>query len=164
MAFDDNPAATHNPATSTAPPASWGDILNANAVALGGATSFTPTWNSTGTAPAYGNATVNGVWQEIGDWMRVIFDITMGATSTYGTGTYSWTIPNSRSAAFTQMCGTGRALHNNLAINNTIMSPLASGTAITFELQGTASIAGQTLPFTWATSDVLRANLLIWCA
>ncbi|MFD0146219.1 MULTISPECIES: hypothetical protein [unclassified Streptomyces] len=55
---------------------------------------FTPTWNSTGTAPSLGNGTLVGWHKDIGKSCTALWEITFGTTTTFGTGTYSWGMPH----------------------------------------------------------------------
>lgn len=65
-----------------------------NLKAIGDAwTAYTPSWNSTGTQPALGNGTATGFYIAAGDLIVFRFKITLGTTSTVGTGTYSFGLP-----------------------------------------------------------------------
>jgi hypothetical protein len=57
------------------------------------AQSFTPTWITDGTAPSLGNGTLTGSYMEIAD--RVFFEVTLtiGSTTTMGTGNFFFTFP-----------------------------------------------------------------------
>lgn len=56
--------------------------------------SYTPTWTSTGTAPALGNGTLAGRYIYVG-YKTIHFEISqvLGSTSTLGTGYYNWNLP-----------------------------------------------------------------------
>jgi hypothetical protein len=69
---------------------------NLNWIARAGITgwsSFTPTWGSDGTAPAIGNGTLTGAYQQIGTLIVARFRMILGSTSTVGTGNYNWLLP-----------------------------------------------------------------------
>ena len=55
---------------------------------------YTPSWASTGTAPALGNGTIVGWHKDVGKTCTAIWEITFGTTTTFGTGTYTWTVPH----------------------------------------------------------------------
>ena len=58
--------------------------------ALGDAwTTGTGTWASTGTAPAIGNGSIGLRYRQIGKNLDVEIRVTMGSTTTFGTGNYS---------------------------------------------------------------------------
>lgn len=57
--------------------------------------SYTPVWGSTGTAPSLGAGGVIVGWhKDIGKKCTALFEITFGAATTFGTGTYTWTVPH----------------------------------------------------------------------
>lgn len=65
------------------------------AMSLGAAawSNFTPTWTSSGTAPALGNGTASGRYVQIGKTVHAEFFFQLGSTSTIGTGNYSFALP-----------------------------------------------------------------------
>lgn len=56
-------------------------------------TSYTSTWQSTGTAPAIGNGTILARHMKLGRTVHTGIHWTAGSTSTYGTGNYTFTLP-----------------------------------------------------------------------
>jgi hypothetical protein len=54
--------------------------------------SYTPIWTSS-TPPAIGNGTIVGKYRRVGDSIDVQIDIISGTTTTYGTGTWTWSLP-----------------------------------------------------------------------
>ncbi len=60
---------------------------------------YTPTWGSTGTAPAIGNGTLVGRWVQFGKAVHFNLVFTFGSTTTFGTGGYSFGVPVAASAA-----------------------------------------------------------------
>lgn len=57
-------------------------------------TSYTPAWTSTGTAPAIGNGTITGAYQQVGKMVLGFrISIVFGSTTTYGTGNYLLSLP-----------------------------------------------------------------------
>ncbi|MEU4348314.1 hypothetical protein [Streptomyces sp. NPDC023838] len=55
-------------------------------------TSYAPAWGA-GTAPNIGNGTLSGRYRLIGKTCTVEFGQTMGTTTTFGTGVWTWTVP-----------------------------------------------------------------------
>lgn len=55
--------------------------------------SYTPVWSSSGTAPALGNGTITGKYKKLGTTYHVRIVLTLGSTSTVGTGVYSFSLP-----------------------------------------------------------------------
>lgn len=66
------------------------DALNA----LGGSwTAYSPAWAGATTNPVIGNGTISGRYRQIGKTVDFQIIITMGSTTTYGTGAYTLTFP-----------------------------------------------------------------------
>ena len=57
-------------------------------------TAYTPVWGSNGTQPALNNGTIDGSYCRFGNTVHVRIYMSLGSTSTVGTGArYSWTLP-----------------------------------------------------------------------
>lgn len=56
-------------------------------------TSYTPAWTASGTAPAIGNGAIIGKYIAAGKLIHFRVVLTMGSTTTYGTGQYSISLP-----------------------------------------------------------------------
>lgn len=56
-------------------------------------TTYTPTWTSTGTAPAIGNGSLTGRYMKIGRMVFCEINMIAGSTTTFGTGNYSFSLP-----------------------------------------------------------------------
>jgi hypothetical protein len=55
--------------------------------------SYTPTWSSTGTAPVLNNGTLTGRWARCGNVIIYMIKLTVGSTTTLGTGNYVFSLP-----------------------------------------------------------------------
>lgn len=64
----------------------WNDIIAAW-------TAYTPSWTSTGTQPSLGNGSISGWYKSVGKLCTAIFEVTFGTTTTFGSGTYGWSLP-----------------------------------------------------------------------
>lgn len=73
----------------TDPAISWDE----SPVGFPGFINITPAWLSSGTQPAIGNGVMAGLLKAHGNWAHLEYDILFGSTSTFGTGTYKWTVP-----------------------------------------------------------------------
>lgn len=60
---------------------------------IAGWTPYTPVWAATTTAPVVGNGTLTGRYKLVGKTCTVTFELVMGSTTTFGSGTYSWSLP-----------------------------------------------------------------------
>ena len=159
MAYDSAPSATHNPATGGTPTAAWGDILNANFAYLGQAwTSFTPTWTGSGGNPAIGNGTLAGAYLQIGKTLHLRIWMKAGTTTTFGSGTWDFLLPNSLavSSAYTQTLHVF-AIDNGTANYSDAAYIGLGGITTTLRVAQTGGTGsyGSAVPFTWTTSDEL---------
>lgn len=124
---------------------------------FGSFTAYTPTWGATGTAPALGNGTITGRHLQIGKHVYVHIELTAGSTTTFGTGTWTFTLPFTASAflatgtaaAFDTSAGQlffGFSRWNSTTTIN-VFSPAAPGVAWTV-----------TTPFAWASTDTVAID------
>ncbi len=118
---------------------------------------YNPQWASTGTQPAIGNGTIVGKYSMKGNQ---IFDNgrqTNGSTTTYGTGTYTWSLPfasktisnygsNGSCQVFDSSAGTFYVGRSSIGSNSSTIN-LATHAA--------ASLMSGTVPIALATSDVI---------
>lgn len=126
-------------------------------------TDYSPSlaWTSSGTAPVLGNAVVVARYIQTGKLTIYTFRITFGTTSTYGTGTYSFSLPvNSQASryavgsAYCRDASAGSAGHfPATAVVDTTVS------ASTLFVINVNALVGQTFPFTWTTSDYITATV-----
>lgn len=78
------------PSFTTSAPSITSSLLTS----WGGAwTAYTPTWGSAATAPAIGNGSLTGQYIQLGKVVIFAAMITMGTTSTFGTGQWTLTLP-----------------------------------------------------------------------
>lgn len=114
---------------------------------------YVPTWASTGTAVALGNGTITGKYKIIGRefWCEVLQ--TMGSTTTYGTGSYSWTMPFTATTISGMPCW---ALDSGTAYYTGTSADFGANNLIYVITSGNSNIWGQTLPHTWANADTLN--------
>jgi len=126
------------------------------ASAFGAFTSYTPTWTASGTAPAIGNGTLTGRYLRVQNLVMFTISQTMGSSTTYGTGLYSWTLPVTTSQTSPRILGGMRCDDSGSAtyIRHVMLSTSTTFSALT---EG-AVYVGQTAPFTWGSADFLTAQ------
>lgn len=120
-------------------------------------------WTSSGVAPALGNAVKTAEYRRPTDmdmldgWMVVTF----GGTSTFGTGVHFWTLPVAAHANMVgHAIGTAYALDAGTAEYGGIIK---CETTTTFRVMPAVNSAddesnwGPTTPFTWVSTDIVRA-------
>lgn len=132
---------------------------------------FTPTWQSTGTAPTLGNGTLTGVYSCHGAAVTVTYDLTFGSTTTVGSGDFQFLLPfapalvavptvsqhhgvvvvtqNSSAHRFVGAC---IASQNSNILTLVVLKPSASDWAQ--PINGLVSF-----PITFAAGDSIRASI-----
>lgn len=121
-------------------------------------TAYTPVWTASGTAISLGNGTITGAWMNTGKLVIGRIFLTMGSTTTYGTGSYSFTLPVN-SAAGAQWLPIGGCTCRDSSPGTTygtVSFTAGSGTAGGGTDAGTR--VGQLVPFTWANTDTLAIS------
>lgn len=58
-----------------------------------GPVEYVPIWSTTGTQPVLGNGTIYGRYARLGRLVHLYIELTMGSTTTYGTGTFGFSLP-----------------------------------------------------------------------
>lgn len=129
--------------------------------------SFTPSWTGAGGNPAIGNGTINGKYIQTGKTVDFKIDITAGATTTYGSGTYRFSFPVTPAtpSATQDLMPIGNA-HVKSAVSGNFYCWAIVRTAITsyFELFYLTGIGGSsggasvtaTAPYTFAVNDAIQ--------
>lgn len=119
-------------------------------------TDYTPVWAASGTAVALNNGTITGRYIRSGKLVVAEANLTMGSTTTFGTGNYTITLPITARAGATPI---GAALMYDASsdANRRPGAAVLSGTgAVSFFADGTV---GQLAPFTWANGDIIRFTI-----
>lgn len=129
---------------------------------------YTPVWTSSGTAPAIGNSTVTGAYQQFGKTVLGRISIVFGSTATYGTGNYYLSLPvTARFGGLDGLLSTGyvydasaSTFYNIRCDNNDGTTKLTMRTMVadgTFTRLGTVA---QTAPMTFAQSDEIKLTFI----
>lgn len=118
---------------------------------------YTPAWTSTGTAPALGNGSLLGRYYLLGQLCYFQLYFGVGSTTTFGTGTYSWSLPFAVSSALNQVAS-GLAYDSSATNGYACTAALNSGSS-TFNVYGPPSAPfTSAVPFTWANPDQMRIS------
>lgn len=156
MVYDPDPAATHNPATNTVAPASIGDIWNANFAHLGAAwTSFTPAMTfSGGGSLTIGNGSITGAYLKVGKTLKLRIRLSVGSTTSFGTGIFRFTLPDSSTSAASEAIAAWG--YDSSADDFYPMAGVIDASA-TYIYLGSQGVGGVTsaIPVTWANGDAL---------
>lgn len=123
----------------------------------GAAKSFTPTWTSTGTAPDFGNADVRCSYTRDGDLITATYFIVFGSTTTFGTGTWRFSLPVSRVTGITtDYVGAAQGRNALLSARTLAYSGLPNQLQLT---TSAGNAVDATNPGAWASGDILMMTL-----
>ena len=133
-----------------------------NLKAIGDAwTSYTPTWTGSGSNPAIGNGSLAGAYMRAGSFVTFRIVLTMGGSTTYGTGTYSLSLPVTAGSGVGRQLIVGNA-RDDSAGGDFVTYGIITGGSTTVSLRALPGTAGNALanmnpttPFTWASADSL---------
>ena len=120
-------------------------------------TNYTPTWTSTGTQPVVNNGTLTGRFARVGDTILVQIKLTAGSTTTYGTGSYSFSLP--LTAAGNADClgdvFVGDSSVGSAGYSTGLAFIAASATTVSCYVgaTGATSVMSNTVPQTFASGD-----------
>jgi len=64
-----------------------------NLLSVTGVTNYTPTWTATTTNPSLGNGSIAGRYYRISNVVTAFINLTMGSTTTYGSGVWWFSMP-----------------------------------------------------------------------
>lgn len=115
-------------------------------------TTYTPTWASSGSAPAYGTSTVTARYRRLGHTVDVLIYVLFNG-ATFGTGTYTFSLP-SAGTPVAEAAGSGWAFDVSATARNRGTSRiLVAGTIEPHFSDGTTGQMAATSPWTWANGD-----------
>lgn len=130
-------------------------------VGLGDFRTYTPTWGAdAGTPPAIGNGTIAGRYLEIGKLVAGQIVITMGSTTTFGSGGtfYTFGLPSTPQASYDPF---SLALATDTGVASYSGFCLSAGSNLLRVLNITLTNNWYALyPFTFANGDIIKLNFL----
>lgn len=119
--------------------------------------SYTPVWTSTGTSPTIGNGTLTGRYLYQPGLVIAEVRMVMGSTTNLvGSGTWFFSIPITSSSAFV---GGGNTYFLDSGVQNYTGGLILESTT-TFRPMLSAGNIQFNNPFTWGTSDEMRAQVI----
>ncbi|WP_327160561.1 hypothetical protein [Streptomyces zaomyceticus] len=119
---------------------------------------YTPSWTAS-VNPSLGNGSVVGRYKKVGRKVDFQIDLTMGSTTTYGTGAWSLTLPFTAASSSGSRVGVAQALGGSRFGGQVIVSPGANGVGAFFPASAAVSnysSAAAAVPFAWANGNELR--------
>ena len=125
-------------------------------------TAYTPTWTAATTNPAIGNGSVTGLYMKVGRTTHVHVEMTAGTTTTYGAGQWSFSLPFTSTTTPGIRIGVAQASGSIRAAGHTTVNN--SATAFSLWFPATTAVSNlsagtATVPFTWASTNILRCTL-----
>lgn len=129
------------------------DSTQATGLGWGGAwAAYTPVWASSGTQPAVGNGSISGKYAQVGKIVHYWISQTMGSTTTYGTGNYTWSLPvNSTGQGVPH--GTARGVDTSV-LDYTGMIIISTVNSVQVVSASNGLPWSPTVPFTWGNTDL----------
>jgi hypothetical protein len=130
---------------------------------FGAWTSYTPTWTASTTNPTLGNGTLNGRYLKTGRTIHNIIELTAGSTTTYGSGTYAFSLAATAASSLNQVDSAQALGGSSRYAGQILVGPGASTAACYFPDSGLTPVSrlstmSPTVPFTWANGFIMRAN------
>jgi hypothetical protein len=120
-------------------------------------TTYTATLTSANGNASLGNGTLNAWWSRAGTVVTMTVNLTVGSTTTFGTGAVRISVPQTSSVSVQ----TGAAIATDSDTTNTyLMGAVLSATIdyVTFRAHAGTTVSA-TVPFTWAVGDTLRMTM-----
>lgn len=128
--------------------------------------SYTPTWGSTGTLPVLGDGVIVGKYTQVANMVTVEISLTMGSTTTYGTGNYIFSLPIQAVNNSVSWLGNCWIENNAVRIEYGFAKIEANGTGMTLWSPngvGTLAQITNTFPHTWKNQDNIVLSIQYQC-
>ena len=129
-----------------------------------GWTAFVPTWTGSVTNPVLGNGSFTGSkYKKIGKTIFARIVLTIGSTTTVGSGTYSFGLPAASVVPAAGARPVGQAfMRDTSASSNTtrIAAITTAGVMQLFDMAAPAVAITHAVPYAWATGDTIEADFV----
>ena len=124
---------------------------------IGAWSTYTPTWSSTGTAPVIGNGTLTGNYQRLHGRIGIMrVQMVAGSTTTFGSGTYKFSMPSGWAGSITYMPGNG-VVYDSSSGGVTVVFCVDGGSNTVIPAYGVNySSTTASSPYTLATGDIIQ--------
>ncbi len=135
------------------------DVLQLINEVEGGWNAYTPSWVAS-VNPAIVNGTLAGKYRNAGRTVHFNIQITMGASTTYGTGTWLIGLPSIGAVQGTSpgYAFSAHAIDTSATARYVLGCELDNTARVRLFVSGGSTMVGATAPFTWATTDILRIS------
>jgi hypothetical protein len=115
---------------------------------------YTPAWTASGTAPVLGNGSLVGAYGKVGRNINFRAYLTIGSTTTFGTGSYFLSLPIACVFGGTTPVGNATIVDVSAGTRFGRRGVLQTTTTCTFESEA-GVVTSNLAPMTWATGDIL---------
>jgi hypothetical protein len=124
-------------------------------------TDYTPTWTASTTNPVLNNGSIIGRYKQIGKTMFFTIKLTIGSTTTFGSGAWRFTLPATAQGYSYQfpvaILDNGTAWYQAMAVGDYAGS--TSYFSVIVNTTNAPSVAVESsVPMTWATTDTLTVS------
>jgi len=141
------------------------NVKSTNLVITPAVTTYTPTWTASTTNPVLGNGTLIAKYCRNSDMIFGSVALTMGSTTTFGTGSYAISLPVISAALSMDQMSSGLMVDVSTGNKYIIAAAIASGTLTARFFEGSiVTTVNQSSPFTWASGDLLNFQFSYRCA
>ena len=126
---------------------------------------YTPTWTASTTNPVLGNGTIVGRYSLVNKTVTAQILLTMGSTTTFGSGAYFFSLPVTAAATLAGYPAIGAGWGNDVSASaaTTFTAQVHNSGTTVFGLRfSNASNNGavqHNSPYTWASSDFITATI-----
>lgn len=133
-----------------------------NGVLAGGGT-YTATWTGSGSNPSIGNGAILSTFTKVGNIVKVSIRVSMGSTTTYGSGSWGFSLPfdaaNAADVGAVYGLDAGTGFRTGVCIVNS-----TSPAVVRVVTNGGADYWSSAIPHTWASGDQLNITIVYTAA
>lgn len=126
---------------------------------LGKRQPYTSSWVSAGTQPVLGDGTLVAAFVEIGSFVVVSIELTMGSTTTYGTNSYSFKLPRAPVNVAPEWMGAVEFFDTSAGARFPGAVRAIGGVANASPIAASGNNMAPTVPFTWAVGDKMKLTV-----
>lgn len=127
---------------------------------------YTPTWSAP-TPPSLGNGSIEAAHHRVGNTVKVRMTLSMGSTTTYGAGGWTFTLPfQARNTSGAFWMGQARFLDASGPTGALTLAAVVEGNSSVFYVQNAADLTSvsASAPIAWAVGDQLYVHFEYECA
>jgi hypothetical protein len=135
------------------------DVNNVVVEVEGAWSAFIPSWVAS-VNPSIGNGTRLGRYRNAGKTVHFNIEITMGSTTTFGTGQWLIGLPAIGAVQSTSpgYAFSAHAIDTSTSNRYVLGCELDNTARVRLFVSGGSTVVGAAVPFTWATTDILRIS------